>query len=198
MRNQVRFAMHPDDEQLVLRELLREPAVVLIDGPRWKSSQPTTSRDIATCGSYCIIWSLDDAPELSARFMPQCNDWYCVSENLTIQFLRSTIDGSILIEGRFAVSTEDVPPSAAAGLERRFKALRKMIKKTYSNSVVCWQNPGLPFAPAGPSRSANPSKPDASLWLGPGAMAWMEADERRRIKQFKAGGVEGVLTPPPN
>lgn len=196
MRSQLRFVMHPDDEQLLLDEILTEPAVVLIDGPRWKARSPETARNLSSIGSYCIIWSPEDLPELEARFMPDANDWYCESEHSTIQFLRSSLSGAVLTEGRFAISTEPAPPSAASGVERRFKALRKLIRKTYANSTVQWQNPRLPFAPAGPSRSANPSKPDASLWVGPDAMVWMRADERRRIKPFLTSHVEGILASP--
>ena len=40
MRSQLRFVMHPYDEAALMTELLRDPAVLLIDGPRWKSATP--------------------------------------------------------------------------------------------------------------------------------------------------------------
>jgi len=197
MRSQLRFIMHPDDEHLLLEAVLRDPLVVLIDGPRWKASSPQTARTLSGIGSYCIIWSPADLGGLDARFIPECDDWYCESEHSTIQFLWSSLSGASVTEGRVAISTDRASPSAASGVERRFKALRKLIKKTYSNSMVRWQNPKLPLAHAGPSRSANPSKPDTSLWVGPAAMIWMRADERRRIRLGPTSPVEGILAPPP-
>ena len=56
MKSQVRFVMHPDDEYVLVAELLRDPAVLLVDGPRWKVAVPPTTRNISAVGSYCIIW----------------------------------------------------------------------------------------------------------------------------------------------
>lgn len=194
MRSQVRFAMHPDDEDSLLRVLLKDPSILLIDGPRWKGPRPEASRSIVSFRYHCIIWSPEDLPELNAEFIPTCNDWYCRSEHSTIQFLRSSLIGSVLIEGRFAISTDDATARVGPLIERRYKMLRNIIKKTYLNRVVEWRNPFLPMAPASPTRSANPSDPDASLWVGPAAMAWLSAEPTRCIKQFESGSVEGLLT----
>jgi hypothetical protein len=198
MNSQLRFIMHPDDELLLLEKVLNEPSVVLINGPRWKAATPATARSLSQIGSYCIIWSPENLSELEARFIPSCNDWYCQSEHSTIQFLRSEIRGTVVTEGRFAIGTNFASPRAASGVERRFKALSKFVKKTYSNSIMRWQNPTIPFAPAGPNRSANPSKLDNSVWVGPAAIAWLRSDDQRRIKQFFASVVEGILEAPPN
>jgi hypothetical protein len=196
MRSQLRFAMHPDDELSFLDEVLKEPSVVLIDGPRWKAAEPATTQSLASIGTYCIIWSPEDLASLNARFIPTCNDWYCESEHSTIQFLRSSLTETVLTEGRIAIATESASSSARAGVERRFKSLRKFLKKVYANAIVRWQNPTLSFAPAGPSRSANPSEPDRSMWVGPSALAWLRADEQRRIKQTLSSHVEGFLVAP--
>jgi hypothetical protein len=98
----------------------------------------------------------------------------------------------VLTEDRFAISTGPAHKATAVNVERRYRLLRRTIQKTYLNSIVRWRNPNVPGAPAGPSRSANPSKPDPSLWVGPAAMNWLAGDAARRIKQFLAGYVEGV------
>jgi hypothetical protein len=198
MGSQLRFAMHPEDELSFLDEVLKEPSVVLIDGPRWKAAEPRTTRSLASIGTYCIIWSPEDLACLKARFIPTCNDWYCESEHSTIQFLRSSLTETVLTEGRIAVATESASSSARLGVERRFKFLRKFLKKNYVNSAIRWQNPKLPLAPRGPSRSANPGEPDSSLWVGPAALSWLRDGEERRIKQTISSNVEGFLAPPPD
>jgi hypothetical protein len=47
MRSQLRFVMHPDDERDFISEVLHDDAVVLINGPRWKSSEPEGHRSYA-------------------------------------------------------------------------------------------------------------------------------------------------------
>ena len=187
--------MHPDDEAVLLAELLRDPAVLLVDGPRWKSATPPTTRNVSAVGSYCMIWSPEDLPELAADFIPTCNDWYCRSLYATIQFLRCSMTGTLITGyGSFAISTALADSNTAAKVERRYKLLRRAIKKTYRNSVVRWHNPNFPQAPARPSRSANPSEPDRSLWVGPAAMTWLAGDAARRIKNFAGAAVEGIVS----
>ena len=193
MRSQLRFIMHPDDDFALVAELLRDSAVLLVDGPRWKTASPPTTRNVSAVGWYCIIWSPEDLPDLTAKFIPTCNDWYCTAEYATIQFLRCKITEAVITEGRLAISTDPANKATAAGVERRYKLLRRTIQKTYLNSVVRWRNPNRPEAPAGPSRSANPSEPDGSLWVGPAAMRWLAGDTARRINQSLASSVEGVL-----
>jgi len=187
--------MHPDDEAVLLAELLRDPAVLLVDGPRWKSATPPTTRNVSAVGSYCIIWSPEDLPELAADFIPTCNDWYCRSQYATIQFLRCSMTDTLITGyGSFAISTALADSNTAAKVERRYKLLCRAIKKTYRNSVVRWRNPNFPQAPARPSRSANPSAPDRSLWVGPAAMTWLAGDTARRIKNFAGAAVEGIVS----
>jgi hypothetical protein len=188
--------MHPEDEAALVTELLGDHAVLFVDGPRWKAATPPTTRDISAIGSYCIIWSPADLPQLSAEFIPAHNDWYCQDENYTIQFLRCKMTETLIAEGRFAISTGPAEDNVAANVERRYKILCRTIKRTYRNSVVQWRNPRLPEAPAGPSRSANPGEPDRSLWVGPAAMTWMAGHADRRVKTFLTGFVEGTITRP--
>jgi len=194
MRSQLRFVMHPDDEADLMTVLLRDAAVLLVDGPRWRSPTPPTTRNISAVGSYCIIWSPEDLPELAADFVPKRNDWYCRAEFATIQFLRCQITDAVITDGRLAVSTERANEKTAANVENRYKLLCRIIKKSYRNATVRWRNPELPEAPAGPSKSANPSDPDRSLWVGPAAMNWLSANPARRIKVFPAGAVEGTIS----
>jgi hypothetical protein len=194
MRSQVRFAMHPQDEADFVSEVLCDPAVVLINGPRWKTPMPELHRSLAEIDdNYCIIWSKNDGAELDAEFMPACDDWYCRSEGATIQFLRSHLAESVLIEGRLAVGTNATQPLVAEAVERRYHKFRTFIRKRYTNSVLRWRNPRLPEAPKAPGRSANPSKPDATLWIGPVALKWLREDGQRRVKQCAEGFVEGQL-----
>jgi hypothetical protein len=184
MRSQVRFVMHPDDESDIVAELLCDPAVLLIDGPRWKTATPPTTRTISAVGNYCIIWSAEDLQELPAEFMPLCNDWYCRAEYATIQFLRSGLAKTVITEGRFAISTVMASETTAANVERRYKLLRRIIQKTYRNSVVRWRAPD--------TRQIVP-EPDRSVWVGPAAMSWLAGDAARHIKQFLNGGAEGIV-----
>ncbi len=195
MNSQVRFAMHPADEREFEKLLISDESIRFIAGPRWKSQTPKTSRSLADIGYYCIIWSKSDIAKLKAEYIPTCDDWYCRSEFATIQFLRSEIDELVITEGRIAVSTVetgDFPALSVKSLEKRYGALRNYIKRTYVNSIIQWQNPTIPFAPAGPNRSANPSKPDPQVWVGPHALRWLREQPNRRIKQFRQGNVEAV------
>ncbi len=160
-----------------MTELLRDPAVLLIDGPRWKSATPPTTRNISAVGDYCIIWSPEDLSELGADFIPTCNDWYFRTAYATIQFLRCEITETVITEGRLAISTGAASKETAANVERRYKLLSRSIKKTYVNSVVRWRNP----------------EPDRSLWVGPTAMTWLAGVAARRIKIFPASPVEGII-----
>ncbi|MEM8672074.1 MAG: hypothetical protein AAGG48_31450 [Planctomycetota bacterium] len=185
--------MHPDDECEFASEILSDDSVQLIDGPRWKTKTPETFRTLSNIGTYCVIWSTSDMPELTARYVETCDDWYCQSEYATIQFLRSELQDSILTEGSIAIATlQDAP--CEQSVEARYKTLRRFIKKRYTNSIVQWCNPQAPLAPARPKRSANPSKPDPQVWVGPHALQWLEADTTRRIKQHRSSIVEATVT----
>jgi hypothetical protein len=194
VRSEIRFVMHPDDEAMLMSELLRDPVVLLVDGPRWKSAAPPTTRKVSSVGYYCIIWSPEDLPQLRAEFILSCNDWYCRGEYATIQFIRCVITGTVITQGRFAIATDQANVRTAANVERRYNLLRRWIKKTYINSLVRWCNPGIPEAPVGPNKSANPSGPDRSRWVGPSAMNWLTADATRRIKISPETLVEGSIS----
>jgi hypothetical protein len=193
MRSQLRFVMHPDDENEFVAEVLRDSPVVLIDGPRWKTPQPTVTKTITEIGSYCIIWSPSDLKELKADFIPTCNDWYCRSEFATIQFLRSLVADDRIKDGRIAIATSEKDDGCPQNVERRYKTLSKYIKKRYRNSVIQWQNLNAPLVLATESRSENPSEPDNSLWIGPHAMSWLQADPSHVVGQTAKGPVVGRL-----
>jgi hypothetical protein len=190
--------MHDDDERAFELELLAEHRLQFVDGPRWPTSSPPTSRSLASLRtSYCIIWDPVDLAVLQAKYIESVGDWYCRSEAATIQFLRSTRRQGVVTEGRIAVSTsEDLSTAASAAIAARYKRLRRYIQKNYTNKVVRWCNPSLPLLPAGPQRSANPSDPDAQLWVGPRALSWLRQDETHRIKQFLQSIVEARLVVP--
>lgn len=197
MKSQVRFAMHPDDEIDFEHLLVRDESIRFIAGPRWKTETPTSFRSLTDIvGNYCIIWSTSDIAELKSEYIPTCNDWYCRSEYATIQFLRSEIDEMVITEGRIAVASnpqDDFSASSVKSLEKRFSNLRKYLRKNYSNSIIQWRNPVAPYAPAGPNRSANPSKPDPQVWVGPNALRWLRERPDRKIKQLRQSIVEAVL-----
>lgn len=197
MRSQVRFAMHPDDEREFEQLLVSDESIRFIAGPRWKTETPVTSRSLADIDNcYCIVWSISDIAKLTAEYIPTCDDWYCQSEHATIQFLRSEMDELLITEGRIAVSTtpcRDFPAARVKSLEKRFGSLRRYFQKNYSNSIIQWRNPTVPYAPAGPNRSSNPSKPDPQVWVGPHALRWLREKPDRRIKQMRQSIVEAVL-----
>ncbi|WP_185234727.1 hypothetical protein [Teredinibacter franksiae] len=191
--------MHPEDEKEFEAKILADETVLLVDGPRWKTEFPEGVRTLSKItGTYCIVWSTSDIDQLKARYIEQCDDWYCESEHATIQFLRSELGDSVITEGRIAISTvydhSDFSEPQAKQVDARFKMLRRYIKKEYCNSIVQWCNPTLPIAPASLKRSANPSKPDPQIWVGPYALEWMRKNDCRRIKQHKSAVVEGALT----
>jgi hypothetical protein len=194
MRSELRFVMHPDDEREFVDALLLDASLVLINGPRWKTREPTVYRSLDFIDNYCMIWCREAALHLDAEFIPKCNDWYCRSEGATIQFRRSHVDGSVLTLGRLAVSTDVEPPEVAKSVEQRYGKLRKFIQKQYRNSVLRWWNPNLPVSPATAGRSSNPSKPDNTVWIGLAAFKWLEAEPKlRRVKQWTSSVVEGEL-----
>lgn len=189
--------MHPDDEREFEHLLVDDESIRFIAGPRWKTEAPIYSKSLTDiAGNYCIIWSTDDIPEMKSEFIPACNDWYCRSEYATIQFLRSEIDEMVLTEGRIAVASslgDNFPASSVKNLEKRFISLRKYLRKNYSNSILQWRNPVVPYAPAGPNRSANPSEPDPQIWVGPNALRWLRESPNRKVKQMRQSVVEAVL-----
>jgi hypothetical protein len=179
MRSSVRFVMHPpNDEANIVTALRSDPNVA----DRWTAlANRNTNRDTKypSIGGYCIVWSLQDIARLAAEFIPTCNDWYCRTEFATIQFLRSS-----MIDNKHRSQQ-----ASAQGVEKRFKQLSRNVKN-YTNKVLQWCNPNVAIALAGPSRSANPSKPDPSLWVGPFALQWLADDAQRRVKQVAAGAAE--------
>jgi hypothetical protein len=195
MRSQLRFVMHADDELQFERELLAESHLQFIDGPRWPDASPKTFRTLARVGHHCLLWSPLDLANLSADEVGP-GAWCCRSGQATIQFLRSEQCDTFLTEGRIAINTEasaPFEPGGAAALDKRYKRLRTSIKKTYANNLVHWFNPTSVAAPASKERSANPSKADEQVWLGPHALAWLQQDDQRRIKQFRQSVVVGLL-----
>ena len=199
MNSQVRFVMHPADEHDFEQVLLSDESIRFIAGPRWNSKSPKASRSLAEIDDlYCIIWSASDIAKLKAEYIPSCGDWYCTSEHATIQFLLSQIHESVITEGRIAICTtpsRDFPAPRVKCVEKRFEKLRKYIKKYFSNSIIQWRCPTIPAAPAGPSRSGNPSKPDPQVWVGPNALRWLRERAGRRVKQHRQNIVEAVLIP---
>ena len=178
MRSQIRFVMHPLDEADFIAQVLLDADVGLIDGPRWPAEVPQVTRSLAQIkGRYCIIWSSVDRAVLTARFVPTCNDWYCNSEGATLQLLRSTQKDAVLLEGRIAIGTTGENAEESAGVERRFKALQRFIKKNFTNSALVWRNARAPANPAGQSL------PDKQLWVGPHALSWLQQDPVRCAKQ---------------
>ena len=192
--------MHPDDEAEFAAHALADESVVFINGPRWKTEQPETFRSLDSIGPhYAIIWSRDDFPQISARFIPTCQDWYC-HEYGTIQFLRSRIfeDKGVLMEGRLATHrTEDLsksefPSQSRRNVISRYNSYLRFLKKRYRNRLLQWVNPSLPLLPAGPNRSANPSMPDPQVWVGPRALAWLRQSPERCVKQLSVDSVVGA------
>lgn len=170
MASELQFVMHPKDEALFAEELLREEGVRLIDGPRWPSASPSTTRDLGEIDDYCIVWSPSDLDPLTAEYIPTCNDWYCRSEYATIQFLRSQLEGTVLSAGRIASPyfPDDFDPAAASAISKRFYRLRRYIKKHFHNSALVGR--------------AHPECVFDALWVGPHAVDWLQQSSERWIR----------------
>lgn len=169
MASELQFVMHPDDEALFAQELLREPELMFIDGPRWPGPAPLATRDLGQVGSYCIAWSPSDLPALGADYIATCNDWYCNTEYATIQFLRSTLDDEALRAGRIAYHyfPADFDPGAASAITRRFNRLRRYIKGRFHNfALVARDHPDCVFN---------------AMWVGPHASEWLRQSPDRWV-----------------
>lgn len=197
MRSDFRFVMHPADEKEFVSLILSEPGVALVDGPKWDQASPPICSDVSQAGDYLMIWNRSETANLKGKRYELNGKqwWYCANEQLTIQFLRSdkSRDKRVLLEGRLAVNTTDAAktvraPAVAESIERRFKNLRKALRKTYVNSILIWQNPTLPRS------KTNPGKPAPSVWIGPHALRWLEEAPRERwVQQFRESIVRGYI-----
>lgn len=189
------FVMHPDDERLFVQTVLEEPDIQFVNGIYWASPLPPTTWLYSELrNAQCLIWSPSDLSELKAD--QRGRRWVCNSIYATIVFDRSQMHDSVLTEGRICFRTmvsPEFPQSGVDQIKKRFNRFRRVIKKTYSNSVVCWHNPTTPHQPASIGRSGNPSRPDNRLWVGPNALQWLREDTSRRIKQFMQMTKEAIL-----
>jgi hypothetical protein len=189
MRSQVRFFMDVQDERAFIHAVAAEADTVLVDGPPWKTAAiPLLDPGHLPDSSYLLIWNRAEAPRLKAKASGA--SWEPRrEEELTIQFLRSWLwDNCILCEGRIAVATTTVQ---AAAVERRYKWLRKLIQSTYQNEILCW------WHSSGPRTEKNPSAPDTSTWVGPGALAWLRSNPRHKFKQSRFSLSEAILVAEP-
>lgn len=182
MRSQVRFFMDAADEQRFVDAIVAESDTFLINGPHWNSSRVplVDPRRLAGAESYLMIWNKKEVPRLRAKNMGDY--WEAYNDSTTIQYLRSVLwDQAILTEGRIAIATDDPQ------IEGRYKRLRKVIKQICKNGVVCW------YSPNSPKTEKNPSKPDRSVWIGPGALRWLQSSERHKFKLEPRDIVEAVV-----
>jgi hypothetical protein len=182
MRSQVRFFMDADDERRFVDAIVEDPHTFLVNGPHWQSSAvPVVEpQNLASAESYLMIWNKAEIPRLRARKAD--GYWEAYNDRATIQFLRCELwDESILTEGRIAIATDD------AAIERRYKRLRRQIHQTFRNEIVCWFHPGAPRT------AKNPSEPDHSVWVGPGALAWLRGKDRRKFKQERTAPTEAIV-----
>jgi hypothetical protein len=197
MRSQFVFVMHPEDETEFAQYIIAESGVVFVDGPSWPVPRPPTMTDIHNGGNYLMIWNPTETPDLMANHHQKDGKewWYCNNEFLTIQFLRSGFqyDEPYLFEGRIAIATTDKTKvyyhePTASSIERRFKTLTKLLKKTYTNKVIIYQNVSLPRS------KTNPLRPSTNCWVGPHAMEWLrEEPSNRWVQQFREGRARGYL-----
>jgi hypothetical protein len=189
MRSEIVFVMHPDDEGEFAAAVVAERGTVLVDGPGWRTPRPPLVNDIRQAGNHLMVWNPSETRPLTARHHVKDGEewWYCDSEFLTVQFLRSGFQHGepYLFEGRIAIATTDEgrtypDESSAASIQRRFERLRAAIKKTCTNGVLIWQNVLLPRS------RTNPAKPALNVWVGPHALRWLREDVRNRwVQQFR-------------
>jgi hypothetical protein len=182
MRSQVRFFMNAADERRFADWIVEEPDTVLVNGPLWESAAVPVIEplQLASAESYLMIWNKAEVPRLRAKRM--ADYWEAYNDSATIQFLRSRLwDGSILTEGRIAISSEN------EGIQRRYKRLRRIIQQTCRNEVVCWLHPGVPES------AKNPSEPDRSVWVGAGALRWLRECKDHKFKKDRTALVEAIV-----
>lgn len=198
MKSQIRFVMHPKDEATFFDVCLDGADIFLIDGLRWKQSVPTCFRSLNDIiGNNCLIWSIQDSAALQARYVPECRDWYCEDEFLTVQFLRSQLIDQVLTEGRLAINTSGASDTQTKAISRRFRSYASYIKREYSNAIIQWFNPNLLQISSSLTTTGratvNPSEPDLQMWVGPHARDWLSQSLEHRVKQFTSSLVEARL-----
>jgi hypothetical protein len=100
----------------------------------------------------------------------------------------------VIAEGRLAISTSSERNDAVRAVEKRYRSLRAFMKKRYRNGMLQWRNPNFSLDPVG-GQSANPSKADNALWIGPAAVHWLQEEPTMRtVKQDFDAPVEAVMT----
>jgi hypothetical protein len=174
--------MDADEERRFVDGIVEEPHTFLVNGPHWQSSAAPVvePQNLASAESYLMIWNKGEIPRLRAK--KSDGYWEAYNDSTTIQFLRCELwDESILTEGRIAIATANVQ------IVRRYKRLRRVIHKTFRNEIVCWFHAGAP-RPA-----KNPSEPDRSVWVGPGALAWLRGKVGRKFKQERTAPTEALV-----
>jgi hypothetical protein len=189
--------MHPADEAEFAEIITAEQGTIFVDGPKWSKPESPIVTDIQDAGNYLVIWNHSETPPLTAKHYREDERewWYCDNEFLTIQFLRSGFQYSkpFLFEGRIAIGTTTrakkiIHKPSAASVERRYKNLRKLIRKSYTNGIVIYQNTSLPRS------NTNPGKPAADVWVGPHALQWLRQDpENRWVQQFRDALPRGYI-----
>lgn len=182
MRSQIRFFMNADDERRFVKTILEEPDTFLINGPHWASSSVplVTSAYLAGADHYLMIWNQAIVPRLQSKQV--ADYWEAYNASTTIQFLRCRLwDKAVLTEGRLTIATEIV------GVIREYHRVQKLIRQTYQNGVVCWVNRNAPES------TKHAAKPDASIWVGPGAMEWLRSNKQHQFKQSRNASSEAVL-----
>jgi hypothetical protein len=174
--------MDAADERRFVDTIVEEPDTLLVNGPHWQSSAvPVVEpQDLAGAGSYLMIWNKTEIPRLRVKKVP--GYWEAYNDSTTVQFLRSELwDESILTEGRIAIATDDVQ------IERGYRRLRRVIHRSFRNEIVRWFHSGAAKG------AKNPSEPDRSVWVGPGAVAWLLGKVGRKFKQDRAALTEAIV-----
>jgi len=174
--------MDAADERRFADVIVEETHTFLVNGPHWHSSRvPVVEpRDLADAESYLIIWNKAEVPRLRAK--KRDDYWEAYNDSTTIQFLRSQLwHESILTAGRIAIATDNVK------IERRYKRLRKVIQQSFRNEIVCW------IHSAAARTAKNPIKPDRSVWVGPGALAWLHEKAGRKFKLERPAPTEAIV-----
>jgi hypothetical protein len=101
----------------------------------------------------------------------------------------------VIAEGRLAINTSSEQNDVVRAVEKRYRSLRAFVKKRYRNGMLQWRNPDCPKGPEADGRSANPSKADNALWIGPAAVHWLQEEPTmRKVKQDFDAPVEAVRT----
>jgi hypothetical protein len=174
MKKQAQVFLTSVDEAALSRAILdRYERVVFVDDNVWGSSEPPEQIGIGGCRSrFVYIWNKNVAPQLPVLARPDGRYEGPIS-GVVVQYVRSTIDGPLILSGRLAVGIRDEADDAQHGLMRDFvSGVWKALRKVATEDIVA-VNPTTRVV-------VNPHV--KGYFAGLDASVWCQADTGRSLK----------------